>query len=56
MLFDLLKKELLSSTILYIGYSHNDPNWKLLVNELIAEPWLEAPAPCPTASPPKRPQ
>ena len=33
----LLKKELLTSTILYIGYSHNDPNWKLIVNELIAE-------------------
>jgi tetratricopeptide (TPR) repeat protein len=37
MLFDLLKKELLTSTILYLGYSHNDPNWKLLVNELIAD-------------------
>jgi tetratricopeptide (TPR) repeat protein len=37
MLFDLLKKELLTSTILYIGYSHNDPNWKLILNELIAE-------------------
>jgi tetratricopeptide (TPR) repeat protein len=37
MLFDLLKKELLASTILYIGYSHNDSNWKLLVNELIAD-------------------
>lgn len=37
MLFDLLKKELLNSTILYIGYSHNDSNWKLLVNELVAD-------------------
>lgn len=37
MLFDLLKKELLTSTILYIGYSHNDSNWKLIVNELIAD-------------------
>jgi hypothetical protein len=37
MLFDLLKKELLTSTILYIGYSHNDSNWKLLVNELIGD-------------------
>ena len=37
MLFDLLKKELLTSTILYVGYSHNDSNWKLLVNELIAD-------------------
>ncbi len=37
MLFDLLKKELLASTILYIGYSHNDSNWKLLVNELVAD-------------------
>lgn len=37
MLFDLLKKELLTSTILYIGYSHNDSNWKLVVNELITE-------------------
>ena len=37
MLFDLLKKELLTSTILYIGYSHNDSNWKLLLNELIAD-------------------
>jgi tetratricopeptide (TPR) repeat protein len=37
MLFDLLKKELLTSTILYLGYSHNDSNWKLLVSELITE-------------------
>ena len=37
MLFDLLKKELLASTILYIGYSHNDSKWKLLVNELVTD-------------------
>lgn len=37
MLFDLLKKELLTSTILYVGYSNEDPNWKLIVNELISD-------------------
>lgn len=37
MLFELLKTEFATSTILYIGYSHNDSNWKILVNEVIAE-------------------
>jgi len=29
MLFELLKHEFATSTILYIGYSHNDSNWKI---------------------------
>ncbi|MGI4755832.1 MAG: SIR2 family protein [Janthinobacterium lividum] len=37
MLFDLLKKEFASSTILYVGYSHNDTNWKLLLDEFITD-------------------
>jgi hypothetical protein len=37
MLFELLKKDFVTSTILYIGYSHNDTNWKLLLNELISD-------------------
>lgn len=34
MLFELLKKESATSTILYIGYSNQDPNWKLIYSEM----------------------
>jgi len=37
MLFDLLKKEFATSTILYVGYSHNDNNWKILLAELVSD-------------------
>lgn len=37
MLFELLKRELATSTFLYIGYSNRDPNWALLVNEIAQE-------------------
>ncbi len=37
MLFELLKTEFATSTIIYVGYSHNDNNWKILLSELIAE-------------------
>jgi len=34
MLFELLKQEFATSTLLYIGYSNRDPNWALLLNEI----------------------
>ncbi|OIQ78647.1 beta-barrel assembly-enhancing protease [mine drainage metagenome] len=37
MLFELLKKEFSTSTLLYIGYSNRDPNWALLLNEITEE-------------------
>lgn len=37
MLFELLKLEFATSIILYIGYSNEDPNWKILLNEMIEE-------------------
>ena len=37
MIFELLKKEFATSTILYIGYSNRDPNWKIVLNEIISE-------------------
>ena len=37
MLFEKLKEESATSTMLYIGYSHRDPNWQLLINEIISE-------------------
>lgn len=37
MLFDLLKKEFAASTVLYIGYSNQDPNWALIQEEIAAE-------------------
>ena len=37
MLFELLKTEFATSTILYIEYSHNDNNWKIVLNELVSE-------------------
>jgi tetratricopeptide (TPR) repeat protein len=37
MLFELLKKEFATSTILYVGYSNRDPNWKLVLEEMRQE-------------------
>jgi tetratricopeptide (TPR) repeat protein len=44
MLFELLKKEFATATLLYVGYSHRDPNWALLLNE-IAEEFLPSKLP-----------
>ena len=37
MLFELLKKEFATSNILYVGYSNQDPNWDLVLEEMTAE-------------------
>jgi tetratricopeptide (TPR) repeat protein len=37
MLFEILKLNFATSPILYVGYSHNDPNWNMLQAELRAE-------------------
>ena len=37
MLFELLKKEFATSTILYVGYANQDPNWKQLLTEISEE-------------------
>ena len=37
MLFDVLKHRFATSPILYVGYSHQDPNWKLVWAELVEE-------------------
>ena len=37
MLFALLKAQFASSTILYVGYSNEDPNWRTVLEELKAE-------------------
>jgi tetratricopeptide (TPR) repeat protein len=37
MLFELLKKEFITSTILYVGYSNRDPNWKIVQREIASE-------------------
>lgn len=37
MLFELLKLDFATSTILYIGYSNRDPNWKMLMDEISIE-------------------
>ena len=37
MLFELLKKEFITSTILYIGYSNKDPNWNMVLSEIESE-------------------
>jgi tetratricopeptide (TPR) repeat protein len=34
MMFDKLKEKFATSTFLYIGYSNNDPNWALMLEEL----------------------
>ena len=37
MLFEALKLQFATSTFLYIGYSHRDPNWSLVWHELATE-------------------
>ena len=37
MLFSKLQESLATSTILYVGYSNQDPNWGLVLNELVSE-------------------
>lgn len=37
MLFELLKNDFATSTILYIGYSNRDPNWKNVLSEITYE-------------------
>lgn len=37
MLFELLKRDFATSSILYIGYSNRDPNWNVIFNEIKAE-------------------
>jgi tetratricopeptide (TPR) repeat protein len=37
MLFELLKKEFITSTLLYVGYSNRDPNWKTVQREIASE-------------------
>lgn len=43
MLFELLKVEFAVSTILYVGYSNDDPNWKMVLDELTQEFLPKAP-------------
>jgi SIR2-like domain len=37
MLWSRLKTEFATSTILYVGYSGRDPNWRLVLDELTQE-------------------
>jgi hypothetical protein len=37
MMFEILKLEFATSTFLYAGYSNQDPNWKMLLEELRSE-------------------
>jgi len=37
MIFELLKYQFATSPILYIGYSNQDPNWNMLLHEVISE-------------------
>ena len=37
MMFEVLKVEFATSTLLYIGYSNQDPNWTMILEELRAE-------------------
>ena len=37
MLWDRLQSEFAASTLLYVGYSNRDPNWRLLLDELTQE-------------------
>lgn len=37
MMFEILKTEFATSTFLYVGYSNQDPNWKMLLEELRSE-------------------
>lgn len=37
MLFDLLKQEFATATVLYLGYSNRDPNWDTVLSEVRSE-------------------
>jgi tetratricopeptide (TPR) repeat protein len=37
MMFEVLKLEFATSTFVYVGYSNQDPNWKMLLEELRSE-------------------
>ena len=37
MIFELLKYQFATSPILYIGYSNQDPNWNMLLHEVVSE-------------------
>jgi tetratricopeptide (TPR) repeat protein len=37
MLFELLKFHFATYTFLYVGYSHNDPNWDVVLSEIASE-------------------
>jgi len=37
MLFEILKSQFATSTFVYVGYSHNDPHWDFLLNEIATE-------------------
>ncbi len=37
MLFELLKKECATATVLYVGYSNRDPNWRTVLEEIQSE-------------------
>ncbi len=37
MLWEQLKVEFVTSTILYVGYSRGDPAWRLVLDELTQE-------------------
>ncbi len=37
MLFELLKSDFATSTVLYIGYSNRDPNWNMILAEISSE-------------------
>jgi len=44
MMFELLKVQFATSTILYVGYSNRDPNWRMVLDEIRGE-FLPAPMP-----------
>ncbi len=46
MMFELLKNHFITSTILYVGYSHRDYNWKMVLREIEREFY---PSPMPIA-------
>jgi tetratricopeptide (TPR) repeat protein len=37
MIFEILKSEIANASILYVGYSHKDPNWDILIEEIIED-------------------
>jgi len=37
MLFELLKAEMVTASILYVGYSNTDPNWEILLEETLED-------------------